>query len=89
MANVARVGRDSAEGLIIGVLAPNIKINGSPVALVGASVAGHGPLVHESPVMASGSRIVSVNGIPLCRKGDSASCGHTATSGSPNVRVHQ
>lgn len=82
MPRVARVNVDSAGGLIIGVLAPNYLINGEPVALVGAAVQGHGVGVHASPTMAEGSSTVFVNGIPVCREGDLASCGHPSTGSS-------
>lgn len=84
MPGVARVGVDAAGGTIVGSLAPSVRINGSPVAVVGAAVAGHGKDAHAGPVMASGSGSVFANGIPVCRSGDSASCGHGA-SGSGNV----
>jgi len=38
-------------------------------------------------LMAQGSSDVIVNGIPACRLGDPATCGHT-TSGSPDVFIN-
>jgi len=87
MKGVGRVGVDSAGGTIIGVLAPNVIVNGSPIVLVGAAVTGHGVGVHASPTMAEGSSTVFVNGIPVCRTGDAASCGHTLSAGSGNIFI--
>jgi len=81
---IARVGQDTAGGTIIGNLAPDIIVEGRPIAVVGASIAGHGLPPHNSPVMVQGSSTVIANGIFVCRQGDAASCGHTAT-GSSNV----
>lgn len=84
MPGISRVGVDAAGGTIVGNLAPTVLVNGSPVAVKGAAVAGHGRSPHSSPVMAGASGSVKANGIPICRSGDAASCGHAA-SGSPNV----
>lgn len=84
MAGVARAGVDSAGGLIVGALVPSVTVNGSPIAVVGAAIAGHGDAPHSGPVMAAGSGTVTAGGIPICRAGDAASCGHAA-SGSGNV----
>lgn len=83
MPAIARVGIDSCGGLIIGNLAPNCKVDGSPIVLVGAAIAAHGIGSHAAAVMVQGSSKVKVNGISVCRVGDAASCGHTITSGSP------
>jgi uncharacterized Zn-binding protein involved in type VI secretion len=45
-------------------------------------VAGHGKSKHAAPVMVKGSSTVFCNGLPACRKGDLASCGHVATGSS-------
>ncbi len=87
MPAIARVGVDSCGGLITGNLAPNCKIDGYPVVLVGASIAPHGIGAHASAVMVEGSSKVKVNGISVCRVGDAASCGHTITAGSPKCNA--
>lgn len=83
---VSRVGQDSAGGIILGMGAPTVFVNGTPVAVVGDAVSPHGPPVppHTGPVMQTGSSTVFANGIPVCRAGDLANCGHAA-SGSQNV----
>lgn len=84
MPGISRVGADAAGGTIVGNLAPTVFVNGSPIAVQGAAVAGHGRGPHSGPVMTGASGSVKANGIPICRAGDSASCGHTA-SGSGDV----
>jgi uncharacterized Zn-binding protein involved in type VI secretion len=84
MPGISRVGVDAAGSTIVGNLAPTVLVNGSPIAVKGAAVAGHGRGPHSGPVMVGASGTVTANGIPVCRAGDSASCGHVA-SGSGNV----
>ncbi len=84
MLGVARLNADSAGGALIGDLAPTVYANGNKVAVLGCAIAGHGTSSHAAPTMVSASSSVYANGIKLCRQGDSASCGHTA-SGSSNV----
>ena len=84
MPGIARVGVDSAGGTITGNLAPTVFVNGSPIAVKDAAVAGHGLPPHASPVMVGCSSTIFANGIAICREGDAASCGHAA-SGSGNV----
>ena len=86
MPGISRVGVDAAGGTIVGNLAPTVKVNGSPVAVKGAAVAGHGRSPHSSPVMSGSSGTVKANGIEICRAGDAASCGHAA-SGSGDVKA--
>lgn len=85
MPGIARIELDSAGGFIIGNLAPTVFINGSPVAVRGATVQGHGLGTHASPVLDGSSLVVFANGIPICRVGDLASCGHPISSGSSTV----
>jgi uncharacterized Zn-binding protein involved in type VI secretion len=84
MPGVARVGVDAAGGIIKGVLAPSVLVNGAPVAVKGADVTGHGSGLHAGPVMVGASGTVFAEGIGVCRAGDAANCGDTA-SGSANV----
>lgn len=84
MPGIARVGVDQAGGTIVGDLAPTVFVNGSPIVVKGAQVSGHGRRPHNSPVMEGASSTVKANGIPVCREGDTASCGHAAT-GSGDV----
>lgn len=84
MPGVSRVGVDTAGGLIIGSLAPTVFVDGAPVAVLGADVQPHppGPPHTSAPVMVGSSATVYANGIGVCRAGDAASCGHTATGSS-------
>jgi uncharacterized Zn-binding protein involved in type VI secretion len=84
MPGVARISQDSAGGTLVGVLAPTVFVNGTNIAILGCAVAGHGIPPHAAPVMSSASNTVFAGGIPVCRQGDSASCGH-ASSGSGDV----
>jgi len=84
MPGVSRVGVDAAGSTIVGNLAPTVFVDGSPIAVVGASVAGHGRGPHAGPTMAAGSGTVFANSIPVVRAGDPATCGHPA-SGSGDV----
>lgn len=86
MPGASRVGVDTAGGVIVGNLAPTVFVNGAPVAVKGAAVEPHPPTPPHTtaPVMVGSSATVYANGILICRAGDSASCGHTA-SGSADV----
>lgn len=86
MPGISRVGVDAAGGTITGNLAPTVFVNGSPIAVKGAAVAGHGPSPHASPTMSGSSSTVYANGIQVCRAGDAATCGHAA-SGSGDVNA--
>lgn len=90
MAGISRVGRDSAGGTITGPGVSSVKVNGATISVKGDSVTPHCPCAdpptpHQlSPVMVGSSSTVFAGGKPVCRSGDSASCGHSA-SGSGNV----
>jgi uncharacterized Zn-binding protein involved in type VI secretion len=91
MPGISRVGMDTAGNTIVSSNFSNVKVNGSAVAHVGSAIANHCsgsncPDQHTAPTMATGSASVRIGGIPVCRAGDSASCGHSAT-GSGNVRA--
>ena len=88
MPGCSRVNQDSAGGIIVGILSPNVYVNGTNITVIGAAVQGHPPGgIHAGPTMATGSSNVFSNGISVCRQGDSATCGHTST-GSSNVFVN-
>lgn len=82
MPGIARVGVDSAGGLILGGNQSSVYVNGSLAAVKGDAVQGHGSGIHSGPVMVGGSNNVFAEGIGVCRAGDSASCGHTASGSS-------
>lgn len=82
MPGISRVGVDIAGGTIIGNLAPTVRVNGSSVAVTGASVTSHGIGAHASPTMSAHSSTVRANSIFICRAGDAATCGDVATGSS-------
>lgn len=86
MYGITRVGIDTAGGLILGGGQSFVTVQGYFWAVVGDTVAGHGESPHDSSMMIQGSSFISINGIPACREGDLASCGHTAT-GSETMKV--
>lgn len=86
MPGIARVGLDAAGGTILGGGQSFVRVEGHLWALLGDAVAGHGPGVHAGPTMAEGSPFTRINGIPVCRAGHAASCGHAAT-GSAIMRL--
>jgi|688.fasta_scaffold200062_3 uncharacterized Zn-binding protein involved in type VI secretion len=92
MPGVSRLEIDVAGGQLVlnPVEEKFIKVfaNGYPVAVLGATVSSHGRSMHRSSTMASASEKVFAYGIPVCREGDVAGCGHIAT-GSENVIVGQ
>lgn len=82
MADIARIGIDTAGGIIISNVAScNVFINGAQAVLAGANIAPHGS--HSNATMVGSSGSVFINGLGVVRQGDVASCGHVATgSGS-------
>lgn len=86
MTGIARATQDTAGGIITGTLVPTVFVNGKPIAVKGATVAGHGTGVHAAPVMDGASSKVFAGGIAVCRAGDAATCGDVAT-GSPTVNA--
>lgn len=92
MPNVCRAGIDTVGNGIILSGNNTVSCNGSPVAVVGSTIAPHpccgglGCDGHCSAVLVSGSSTVFVGGMAVCRSGDSGSCGHTANSSS-NINI--
>lgn len=84
MSGVARVGVDTASGVITGGGQSFVFANGALIVVVGDAVVPHGSGLHGGPTMGNGSSSVFINSIPVCRAGDAATCGHVAT-GSSNV----
>jgi len=56
-------------------------VESQPVVVIGALVEPHPPFPpHTSgPPMVTGVSWFTIDGIPVCRAGDSAACGHTTT----------
>lgn len=84
MPGIARTGLDTAGGPILVGANTRVLVEGVPAAVVGCPVAGHAPGPHAGATMTTGSTRVTAGGLPVCRQGDTASCGHPAT-GSTRV----
>lgn len=66
-----------------------IKIKGLLVVVLGDPVEPHAPFVPPhvpSPTMVEATSKFRIAGIPVCREGHKASCGH-ATTGRPFFRI--
>ena len=85
MPAAARIGIDSAGGVIDAAPQTTVLVNGSVWAVVGSTVQSHGSSPHNAATMTEGSATVFAGGISVCRAGDRASCGHLISGGSANV----
>lgn len=89
MPGVACVSVDYAGGVQLGMQGAKFRFNGNPVVLIGDHVAPHFPWIPlhvPDPVMVQGTPNFRFNGIPVCRDGHQADCGHP-TTGRPNFRI--
>lgn len=86
MHGIARKDVDTAGGVQLGGGQDFVTVEGHLWVLLGDPVAGHGEGAHAGPVMAQGSSFVRIGGVPVCREGHLASCGH-ATTGSASMRI--
>ena len=77
-----RMFLDNAGGIMYAWGANTVFVNGMPLSLRGALVMGHGEHAHAGPHIMIGSNTVFANNRPVCRMGDSATCGHTVISSS-------
>ena len=79
---------DAAEGVQLAGGQSFFNVEGQPVVLLGDPVTPHPPPIppHTAPVMAEGSGWMRLNGIPVCREGNLANCGHAST-GRPWFRI--
>ena len=80
-----RAFRDTAGHVIIGGK-HSVRVNNMPIAVSGNRVLPHGRRRHAWPWIVQGSSTVRAEGMPVCRQGDVASCGHRAT-GSTTVFI--
>jgi uncharacterized Zn-binding protein involved in type VI secretion len=76
---IAVQGLDAAGGAQLNGGQSFFTVSGANVVLLGDPVAGHGLPPHAAPVMAAGSSWMDLNGIPVCRAGHTASCGHASS----------
>lgn len=71
--------KDSAGGMQLAGGQHFFYVEGSEVVLLGDAVQPHGKAPHMAPNMSEGSSWMKLNGIPVCRQGHKASCGHAST----------
>lgn len=74
---IARCDIDSAGGELFSLRQDFVRLDGVLVTVVGDGVAEHPP--HPANAMAEGCSWFRINGIPVCREGHRAQCGHPAT----------
>jgi len=79
MTGIAVKALDSAGGAQLAGGQDFFIVQGQPVVVIGDPVQAHGQQSHASPVMAEGESWFTVNGIPVCRAGHLATCGHAST----------
>lgn len=80
MSSVCLLGISTAGGVILGQTQSTVYAESTLVSVVGDSISPHGKGNHAGAVMVTGSANVFVDGIPVCRDGDLASCGHPASA---------
>lgn len=88
MFGVTRRGMDFAKGAQIGANQTFVTVQGMLWIVRGDVNTPHGrrPHVPGGDNMAQGSSFVSIDGIPVCREGHKAGCGH-ATSGADWFKI--
>lgn len=81
MYGVARRSTDTAAGAQIGVNQNWVWVEYQLWMVLGDVNAAHGlpPHVPGPDAMAQGSSFISIDGIPVCRQGHLAGCGHPTT----------
>lgn len=80
MPNVIRVGDPTSHGgKVIDTSAPNVKVGGKPIVLIGDHCMC--PMTgHQNCVIVSGNSSHTVNGTAVAYHGDKTSCGATLIS---------
>jgi uncharacterized Zn-binding protein involved in type VI secretion len=80
MPGIAVKGLDSAGGTQLAGGQGFVFVGGALVVVKGDPVTPHGIPPHSpNPIMAEGCDWLTINGIPVCREGHVASCGHPTT----------
>lgn len=75
-------------GVITGPGAATVRINNLPASVVGDTVAAHGDAPHAKAAIVTGSATVFIEGKPATVQSIStATCGHSVSTGSPNVLI--
>lgn len=83
--SIALVGVSSAGGTITGPGSSTVFLDGKPISLNGDKVMPHSPskTPHSgSPTVIASTSSVFIEGKQVVRTGDSATCGHSVSSGS-------
>ena len=70
---------DSAGGAQLNGGQSFFSVESQPVVLLGDPITAHGLPPHAAPTMVEGSSWMTLNGVPVCRQGHLASCGHAST----------
>ena len=90
MPGAARIGDLAGGPIITGCF--SVMINDIPAAKIGSIVAPHPPCpkvpIHCSAAIITASPNVLVGDIQFAREGDKASCTHSITTSSANVRIN-
>ena len=93
MPAVQRKGDPNGAGGVITSGVGSVLVNGRPIAVPGLGVSPH-PCCgrprcskHCSAKTGGGSRTVRVRGKPVILTGNKDTCGHSRSTGSPNVRA--
>ncbi len=86
MPGIACQSVDIAGGAQLAGGQSKLRIRGQLAVVLGDPVQPHGLGLHMMPVMATASSKFFVQGKPVCREGDLASCGH-ATTGRPFFKI--
>ncbi|MBY0559869.1 hypothetical protein [Hyphomicrobium sp.] len=84
MPGAARRSNDTAAGPQIGANQTFVYVEGELWMVLGDVNAAHGPAPHVPgpDLMVEGSSFVFIDGIPICREGHLAGCGHPTTGSS-------
>lgn len=89
MPGIAVKSLDSAGGAQLAGGQDFVTVEGELVVLLGDPVTPHAPIRtphFAGPVMVEGCDWLTINGVPVCREGHAASCGHT-TTGRPWAEI--
>ncbi len=77
---IAVVSLDTAGGAQMGSQFAPWTVEGQVIVGIGDLVQAHGPAPHSPPPpMVTGSDWFTIDGIPVCREGEVAACGHATT----------
>jgi uncharacterized Zn-binding protein involved in type VI secretion len=76
---IVSIGLDQAGGILIPGRQTSVTCDGVGVIVVGDRVTPHGNGAHDSAVVAAGSPTFRIEGIPVARAGDPATCGDLCT----------